>query len=192
MARAHFTAYVKDKAGNVIQGAKVYPYLTGTTTPLTDLYSVAAGGIATTFLTSNDQGEVEGWLTTAKRIDLLSTDNSGTAYYPADPSTFVPFDSFTETIDVFPPPWEVVTVTSDYTTETRRKVLANAAGGALTVTLLAPTDGAEVVVKKIDATANRVTIATPSGSIDGAGTQWTETQYQSFSLFSNGTVWWIE
>lgn len=51
--------------------------------------------------------------------------------------------------------------------------------------------GAQVTYKKIDASANAVTIAAPSQSIDGAATYVLATQYKYVTLVSNGLVWLI-
>lgn len=114
MARGHLRHTVKDQYGNVVQNALAYVYEVGTTTPLTDLYAASSGGsaISGATLTSNNQGEFEGWVTTARQVDILVTDNSGLAYKATDPTTLVPFTAFTETDDAGVPgatDWKVVT-----------------------------------------------------------------------------------
>jgi len=77
---------------------------------------------------------------------------------------------------------------SDYT------VLADAAAGAVTVTLPAASTvtGQTFHVKKIDATANAVTLdGNGAETIDGAATKATTTQWASYSVQSNGTGWFI-
>lgn len=73
-------------------------------------------------------------------------------------------------------------------------ILANAAAGAFTITLPAPNSRANpyLVVKKIDATANAVTLD-PAGSatIDGASTISLGAQYQQVILHANATGWHI-
>lgn len=102
MARAHLRHTVKDRAGNVVQNALVYAYAQGTTTAVTDMYAAATGGSPISTLTSNAQGEVEGWFTTPKTVDLKVTDNTDAAYYPSAPGTLLAFSDFTETIEVRP------------------------------------------------------------------------------------------
>lgn len=77
---------------------------------------------------------------------------------------------------------------NDYT------VLVNATGGAVTVTLPAAStvSGQTFHVKKIDATANAVTLdGSGTETIDGAATKSTTTQWASYSVQSNGTEWFI-
>lgn len=102
MARSMLRRNVKDAAGNVIQNALVYVYQQGTSTPVTDLFAASSGGaaIAAGTLTSNGQGEVIGWLTTPKFVDLLVTDNSNAAYYPSTPTSLLDWADFTETVQV--------------------------------------------------------------------------------------------
>lgn len=74
-------------------------------------------------------------------------------------------------------------------------LLCNAVGGAITANLpAAATAGAgrEYVVKKIDATANGCTL-TPAGAdtIDGAATLPNTTQWQSFTVVSDGVAGWF-
>jgi len=73
-------------------------------------------------------------------------------------------------------------------------VLVNAAGGAVTAGLPAAASvaGQTFHIKKIDASANAVTIdAAGSETIDGAATKATSTQWASYSIQSNGTGWFI-
>lgn len=59
-------------------------------------------------------------------------------------------------------------VTSNHTASPQEIVLADASGGALTVTLPAPEAAACVTVKKTDSSGNAVTVARPgSQTIDG-------------------------
>ena len=82
-----------------------------------------------------------------------------------------------------------VTLTDAYGT-----VLADATGGAFAVTLppAAELPGWPFRVKKVDASANAVTV-TASGTdlIDGAATYALAVQYQSVTIQSTGTGWVI-
>jgi hypothetical protein len=73
-------------------------------------------------------------------------------------------------------------------------ILANASAAAFTITLPAPNSRANpyLVVKKIDATANTVTLD-PAGSatIDGASTVALGSQYQMIILHASATGWHI-
>lgn len=73
-------------------------------------------------------------------------------------------------------------------------VVADASGGAFTVTL--PTavgiTGTVYRVKKIDATANAVTIdGAGAETIDGGATATISTQYEAITVISDGTEWWV-
>lgn len=72
-------------------------------------------------------------------------------------------------------------------------VLADATSGAITLTLPPVTDGyKEFCVKKIDASANAVTIdGDGSETIDGATTLVLASQYDTAKFASDGTEWWI-
>jgi hypothetical protein len=87
------------------------------------------------------------------------------------------------------------TTTTPYTVVvTDRTILIDATAGAKVVDL--PTAASSkwriLTVKKIDVSAFTVTID-PAGAetIDGAGTLVVTTQYQSFTVQSDGTSWWI-
>ncbi len=73
---------------------------------------------------------------------------------------------------------------------TDRLVLVNTGGGAVTYTLLAPTNAPifPVTIKKTSADATNVTIA---GTIDGVVNLVFGVQYTSYTLQSDGTSWWI-
>lgn len=107
MARAHARYTLKDAVGNAVQNAKANVYAKGTTTPVTDLWSAESGGVLLTTLTSNAQGELEGWFDNPQSVDLQVTDNGAAAYYPGLPASPFPFTPFTETLDVFPVPTEI-------------------------------------------------------------------------------------
>lgn len=91
----------------------------------------------------------------------------------------------------------VRTVTSATTLDATQKetvVLADASTGAFTVTLPDEEPGRVIVVKKIDSTANAVTVdaggATPA-TIDGSSTQTLATQYNIIRLVCDGANWFI-
>jgi len=73
-------------------------------------------------------------------------------------------------------------------------ILVNANSGAVTIDLpvAATANGKVYQIKKIDASANDVIIdGDGSETIDGALTQVTNTQYESFSIVCNGTEWFV-
>jgi hypothetical protein len=84
-----------------------------------------------------------------------------------------------------------VTRTSAYTAVAGDIVLANANGGAFTVTLPAsPTTGCVVVVKKVDSSTNRVTIAS-TDLIDGSSSKVIYSQWGWITMVWSGTTWEI-
>jgi len=88
--------------------------------------------------------------------------------------------------------YNVVIKTANYVALDRDCVLADASAAALTITLPSPTANAEVIVKKIDATANTVTISpAATETIDGATSLVLDTQYEAYHLISDGTNWFI-
>lgn len=73
-------------------------------------------------------------------------------------------------------------------------ILADATAGAITVTLPAAADYKEKLfsIKKIDSSANIVTVAAASGeTIDEATSHLIPVQYVSIDVVSDGTEWWI-
>lgn len=89
----------------------------------------------------------------------------------------------------------ITSVTADYTATVNDSFLpVNASGGAIIVTLkpAAEAEGKKITVKKIDSSANTVTIdGNGSETIDDALTQIIISQYDSIDLMSDGTEWWI-
>lgn len=76
-------------------------------------------------------------------------------------------------------------------------VLCDASGGAVTATLPDATtvEGFEVTVKKIDGSPNTCTVVDGNGSpanIDGAASLVISTRYDSYTMQSNGTQWWVK
>lgn len=73
-------------------------------------------------------------------------------------------------------------------------VLVDATSGAVTATLptAAVKEGSQVIVKKIDASVNAVTVeGNGAETIDGALNVSLPAQYDSVTLASDGTQWWV-
>jgi len=92
--------------------------------------------------------------------------------------------------------WPVATATGAYTVPTGvTMVKADASGGAFTVTLPdAAGDNADrvIIIKKIDATANAVTVdGDGADTIDGATTNIISVQNASITVVSDGSNWCI-
>jgi hypothetical protein len=91
-------------------------------------------------------------------------------------------------------PSTVSTVTANTTlTQSDGVALGDATAGAFTVTVpdAAVALGQVVTVKKIDASGNAVTIASAGGTIDGVTTVALAARWNSRTLVSNGTNWYI-
>lgn len=74
-------------------------------------------------------------------------------------------------------------------------VLVDGGNGAVTVTLpaVASNSGLEYIIKKIDSSANVITIdGNASETIDGATTKAINYQYDSYSIKTNGSAWYIK
>lgn len=72
--------------------------------------------------------------------------------------------------------------------------LVDATAGAVTVNLpaAAAAKGRLVAVKKVDASANAVTLdGSGAETIDGGATLATTTQWGSFLIWSDGTTWYV-
>lgn len=86
----------------------------------------------------------------------------------------------------------LTTVTSDYTASDGEIVLADASGGAVTVTLPSPSEALLTTVKKIDSSTNTVTVATPSTeTIDGASSESLSSQWEAIESTSDGVDYFI-
>lgn len=109
MARARLSYRVTDRAGNAVQNARVLVQEDGTSTPVTDLFAAESGGspLDPPVLTSNAQGEIEGFLTTPRYVKVTISDNTNAAYYPAAPANQLSFDSFDERRAAEPAPTAV-------------------------------------------------------------------------------------
>ena len=86
-----------------------------------------------------------------------------------------------------------VTATGNLTA-TDYLVLADATSGAITLTLpaVASANGAYIIVKKVDVSANAVTIdGNGAETIDGATTKALTAQYDAVTVACDGSQWWI-
>jgi hypothetical protein len=91
----------------------------------------------------------------------------------------------------------IVTVTTNTTLDADDDgytVLVDATSGNLTITLPLAADANErrYCIKKIDASGNTVTLdGNGAELIDGAANYVLSVQYQSVTVHSNGTAWWV-
>lgn len=112
---------------------------------------------------------------TNSTTDTLQASQNNLAYAPV---AITSIKSVSTTYTVLPTDWTV---------------LSDATGGAFAVTLpsVSQNTGRMITIKKIDSSANAVTVTPASGTIDGAGTYALTTQYQFVVVQSDGTNWWI-
>jgi hypothetical protein len=90
--------------------------------------------------------------------------------------------------------WNFITKTANYSAIPQDFVSADTSAGGFTVTLPPANQNINRVigVKKISSDANAVTISpTGADTIDGAASQSITIQWNSISLLSNGTGWYI-
>jgi len=85
----------------------------------------------------------------------------------------------------------VTSQSADYTASDGDVVLADASGGAITITMPSPSANAWVEVKKTDSSANAVTVDGGGNNIDGAASFDITTQYESYTMVSDGSDWFI-
>ena len=84
----------------------------------------------------------------------------------------------------------VVSKTANYTCNAQEIVLCNASGGAFTVTLPASPSSSDIVtVKKTDSSENAVTVNGNGDNIDGDASFTINSQYESYTMISDGTSW---
>lgn len=69
--------------------------------------------------------------------------------------------------------------------------LCNATSNAINVTLPTAATGKMVIVKKTDSSSNAVTITGPTNGVDGATTKVLYHQYETMTLVSDGTNWFL-
>ena len=175
-----------DLNGVPLQGAKLEFFITGTSTPLAiftdDALAVAhtnpviadsAGRFAPIYLQNLDYKAI---LSTSADVVIDTID-------PVHGASAIPT---TGTLS------KVV----DYTVTLGDKgslILVDATSGAKTITLVGATDEFQIAVKKIDSSANTVTIdGSGAETIDGSTTQVLEAQYDGISLRSDVVSWHVE
>lgn len=97
--------------------------------------------------------------------------------------------------DAFGGPVAISSKTSDYTVQlTDSILLGNAVSAPITFTLppASTATGQIFIFKKTDASVNAMTLQADGVEvIDGSNTQFTTTQYESFTLVTDGTAWYI-
>jgi len=147
----------------------------------------------------------------AVKFDAVHLADGKKQYYGADDDFSIYFDSATDSlrfrdevnatesyiprkasVNLAGPISKVTVQTADYTASLSEVVLVDASSGAVTITLPAPSTGAIVWIKKIDNSPNAVTIApNATEKIDGASSFIIAAQYESYTLVSDGTDWFV-
>jgi len=90
--------------------------------------------------------------------------------------------------------WKVESIVASTTIDVSTTVyLCDASDEAITLTLTEPSENKDrlLVIKKLDNSANKVTIDAGSSTIDGSQTYNLNSQHQSIILICDGTKWWI-
>lgn len=86
----------------------------------------------------------------------------------------------------------IISVSSHTTLTTNAIVIVDATDGVITITLPPANIGAEFIIKKIDVSANAVTVdGDGSETIDNVTTKALGSQYDNVHIVSDGTEWWI-
>ena len=131
------------------------------------------------------------WATVSKSgsnlTDLATRNHSG--LQNIDGGTYHLSQSQYETINT------LSTKTADYTaTSTDGIILVDATSGVVTITLPAASARKELHIKKIDASANAVTIGRAGAdTIEGSTSKSLAAQYNSYTIYSDGsTTWYIK
>ena len=89
-------------------------------------------------------------------------------------------------------PPSVLTLSSNTTLNSNSGiVLVNATTGPRSITLASPTTGTILHIKKIDQTLNTVTITPPTGTIDGLNNGLLKFQYDSLTITTDGSNYYI-
>lgn len=167
-----------DNNGNPLAAGKVYTYAAGTSTPKTTWIDAGKTTPATNPVILDGVGCAEVYADGDYKIvvktsaDVLVATHDGVKYRS--------------------PTSNVLTKISNYTaTHDDDVILANAASGAITITLPSATTAVyPIIVKKIDSTANAVTIAASGGqTIDGSATIDIAVQNGTATLYSDGSQW---
>ena len=93
--------------------------------------------------------------------------------------------------DVLDKQRNILTKTEDYTTSGDKDeiILADASSNSITITLTT-SENVIAIIKKIDNSANSVTITPDSGTIDGENSVSLDSQYEVVRLACDGTNWW--
>lgn len=181
-----------DNSGNVLNGGKLYFYVTSTTTPK-DTYTTAAKSVANAnpiILDSAGRPDSSG-----TPIDIFL---DGTYKLVVKTSA----DVTIRTVDPVNTLGQLINTRSTSSSETivigdrDKLILVDASAGAKTITLLAAAtcgDGFNVKIKKIDSSTNAVTIdGNASETIDGTTTILLRNQNDATSIITDGTSWYSD
>ena len=170
--------------------------ISDTTTELTgDATAIGTGTLAVTVVAAPASGLTGSTL--AAGVTASSLTSIGTLVAGAVPASLVTSGTFGTGPYTFPGgisrPIRTANTTTNVTTSDHT-ILGNAAGGAMTANLptAASASGHQFTIKKIDSSANAVTIdGDGSETIDGATTVAITLQWESVTVQSNGTAWYI-
>lgn len=169
---------LRDSSGKLLTGGKVYTYTAGTTTPATVWTDANKATPAANPVTLDAAGKVSVFADGLYKFVVKTSTGATVATWDGLKYRY--------------PNSSVVTKISNYAaTYDDDVILVDAAAGPITITLPSATAAVyPLVVKKIDATGNTVTIAASGGqTIDGAATIAIAVQNGTATLYSDGSQW---
>jgi hypothetical protein len=130
----------------------------------------------------------------AENLDEIVLPSPNDVFYAVRDPDGTPLDRFVQASNLLNY-GNLVTKTSAYTaTASDHTIICNATSGSFTVTLptAASHTGRIYHIKKIDSSGNIVTVdGNSSETIDDGATAILTVQYESISIQSDGTEWWI-
>jgi len=183
--------HADDLTGNPLSGGKVFFYYAGTSTKAVTWTDSSGTSQNTNPVILNSRGEAQIWMVGTYKIILSPPTDSDP---PTSPIWTV--DNFTAGAS------QILTVTrpigTNYTTtpaDNSTMLLVDASTGAIAIQLLLPAsagNGYNVTIKKIDSSANLVTVTVSGGAdIDAADSYILQSQ-ESAAFITNGIQYFIE
>jgi hypothetical protein len=176
------------------------PTLTSDLTNDSGFITIASVPTLTSELTNDGDGvnnfaTVNQLPTTTNGLTNQGADNTSTYVEHDEIATVATTGDYTDLSNkpTAPAQVSVVTKTTTYTAQNGEYVVCDASGGAFVVSLPAATANFRINILKKDSSAFAVTVdANGSETINGSLTQILDAQWDSLTVFSDGTEWFIE
>jgi hypothetical protein len=182
---------ITDSTNNVmaksLKSATTTVDVSAATAPSSGQVLTATGSTAATWQTPTAPPSPASSVTDETTFGVAKIVGTLTTYSREDHTHGTPSNSTRTTLPLVTKTGAYSVLSSDYT------ILADATTAAFTVTLPAATgnSGKMFNIKKIDGTANAVTISTGGGNIDGVSTRAISIQYETVTVQSDGTNYYI-